>query len=412
MNAVIAHHYWGRPGGGQLVAASTAITFNKLNYNTYLVGSTKFDAKNYLYWFGIDLTGFKQIYTLPIDLKAFGLYMRLIIWKTLLKTIKKIRADIVWTDESTYKPLFDKIKKDFKFIEYIHFPIEVAFKEEFKNSGLYYGEDPYIMEKYSKFPLNIYFKIYTKLHTKFLRKNPFEYSDIVLTNSKWTAEICKKVYGEKPFVLNPPISKNVKIIEKPPSFEERENIIVMLGRFSPEKRYHWVITSIIPVLKKNIRDAKIVIFGGAKTPTAITYLRQIDVLAKKNGLKVSYNINKVADVYLIPDAPREIINNIMLRAKVFLHATINEHWGIVIAEAMANGLPVIAHKSGGAWSDLLEEGQISLGYENEEEAVNSIIKIITNKKLWTKISFKEINKAKNLIFEKYIEKFKQFLEKI
>lgn len=412
MNAIVAHHYWGRPGGGQLVSASTAVAFKKLNYNTVLVGSTKFDAKNYLSWFGLDLTEFEQIYTLPFDLKAFGLYLRLIIWKTLLKAVKKVKADVVWTDESTYKPLFDKIKKDFKFIEYIHFPIEVTFKEEFKNSGLYYGEDPYIMEKYSRFPFNIYFQIYIKFHAKFLRENPFSYADIVFTNSKWTAELCKKIYSEKPFVLNPPISKNVKIVEKPSPYEERENIIVMLGRFSPEKRYHWVITSILPTLKKTIENARIVIFGGAKTPTAITYLRQIDILARKKGLKVSYNINDTADVYLIPDAPRKTINNLMSQAKVFLHATINEHWGIVIAEAMANGLPVVSHKSGGAWSDLLDEGRVGLGYENEQEAIDSIIKIMLDEKLWTKLSYRGIDKAKNLVFEKYVKKFEEFLKKI
>ncbi len=64
-------------------------------------------------------------------------------------------------------------------------------------SGLAYGEDPYIMERYGKFPMNIYWGVFTRLLPKYLRENPFRDADLVLTNSRWTAGVAKMVYGEE-----------------------------------------------------------------------------------------------------------------------------------------------------------------------------------------------------------------------
>ncbi|MGC9107299.1 MAG: glycosyltransferase [Infirmifilum sp.] len=58
---------------------------------------------------------------------------------------------------------------------------------------------------------------------------------------------------------------------------------------------------------------------------------------------------------------RTHINEAMDRARAFLHATINEHWGIAVAEAMARGLTPVVHKSGGAWTDLVKLGKYGMG---------------------------------------------------
>jgi alpha-1,2-mannosyltransferase len=90
--------------------------------------------------------------------------------------------------------------------------------------------------------------------------------------------------------------------------------------------------------------------------------------------------------------------------KVFLHATVNEHWGIAVAEAMARGLPVVVHRSGGAWSDLASEGLYGLGYTDAEEAVEAVAKLLTDASTWRRYSEKSVEKAKQLEFSKFIEK--------
>jgi glycosyltransferase involved in cell wall biosynthesis len=86
---------------------------------------------------------------------------------------------------------------------------------------------------------------------------------------------------------------------------------------------------------------------------------------------------------------------------VFLHATINEHWGIAVAEAMARGLPVAVHRSGGAWTDLAEEGRYGLGYETAEEAKEAVAKLLTDRRTWRFFSQRSLERASKLTFERF-----------
>jgi glycosyltransferase involved in cell wall biosynthesis len=90
-------------------------------------------------------------------------------------------------------------------------------------------------------------------------------------------------------------------------------------------------------------------------------------------------------------------------AKVFLHATINEHWGVAVAEAMARGLPVVIHKSGGAWSDLAMSGEVGLGYDTADEAVESIARLLTDGKEWAYRSWKSTERVSELDFNRWIK---------
>ncbi|MEM1606404.1 MAG: glycosyltransferase, partial [Fervidicoccaceae archaeon] len=175
-------------------------------------------------------------------------------------------------------------------------------------------------------------------------------------------------------------------------------------RFSQEKRYHWVVAEVAPKLFKEVPEAKLVIFGGAATPTLQAYKERVKALAQKAGLKVAESLEAEAQVYLIANAPRRLINQVMDGARAFFHATINEHWGIAVAEAMARGLPPVVHKSGGTWTDLAEEGRYGLGYETAEEAVICLAKTLTER---TGIDPRE--KVKSLHIGNYTNKLKVYL---
>jgi len=401
MRSIVAHHYWGSPGGGQLVCASAALALDELGLRPALAGTFKFDPSRYLEWYGIDLRKY-EVVTLPLSARAFGLWSRLFVWYPALKAIKRFKPDLVFIDEVTYKPLLKR--KAFTLVEYIHFPYEVVIDPKFRGTGLAYGEDPYITERYGRFPLSLYWKAYTWLLPRYMRDNPFRAADVVLANSRWTASVAKMVYGEEPGVLNPPLPPNVEVVERPRPFEEREPIVVMLGRFSQEKRYHWVVGEVAPRLVREVPGARLVIFGGAATPTLRAYYRRVWRLAEGAGLRVAGRLDAEADVYLIANAPRGVINETMDRARAFLHATINEHWGIAVAEAMARGLPVVVHKSGGAWTDLAEEGRYGLGYETAEEAVEALARLLLQG-----AKFNTVEKARELTYPKFKEKLAKAL---
>jgi glycosyltransferase involved in cell wall biosynthesis len=102
----------------------------------------------------------------------------------------------------------------------------------------------------------------------------------------------------------------------------------------------------------------------------------------------------------------------MDQARVFLHATINEHWGVVVTEAMARGLPVVVHRSGGAWSDLAMNGEVGLGYEGVDEAVEALAKLLTDEKAWGHYSGKSLGRVGEITFDKFKEKVKDLTNKL
>lgn len=414
--AVVSHRYWGSPGGGQLVDAASAIALNEAGFDPVLTGTFSFDPHKYVDWYGMDISKYKII-TLSIGVKAFGLLTRLYAWKPAETAIKRYNADLLFTDEPTYKPLLKyKSSKSLKIIEYIHFPLEVVVDPKFKGTGLAYGEDPYIMERYGRFPLNIYWKIYITMLPHYIRGNPFEAADAVLTNSRWTAIVIKEVYGGDPIVLNPPIAPNTEIIGEPPRFSERSPRITMLGRFSEEKRYHWVVKEVAPRLFKDVPNAELIIMGGASTRTQVNYLERVEAEARKAGLKVTRGTNEVdrngGIVRLIPNAPRSMINSIMDSSRAFLHATINEHWGIAVAEAMARGLPIVVHASGGTWSDLAGEGENGIGYQDAEKAVEALVKLLTDESAFSRFSISALSRVKGLTLREYSYKLGKIVKEL
>jgi glycosyltransferase involved in cell wall biosynthesis len=179
----------------------------------------------------------------------------------------------------------------------------------------------------------------------------------------------------------------------------------MVGRFSEEKRYHWVIGEVLPRLREEVPSAKLYIFGATGTRTSRAYYGRLLSLASRAGFKVSGDLGAEADVYLVENAPRDTINEVLDRARAFLHATVNEHWGVAVAEVMARGVPVVVHRSGGTWSDLVGEGSYGLGYTSAEEAAEALAKLLTDPGLWSAMSRRSSERAADMMFTNFIGRF-------
>jgi len=412
LQALVVRHCWNRAGGGELVCAAATKALESMGFDPVLVSTVKIDVSKYPEWFGVDLSKYPKV-DLGFELRAFGIYLRLLVGSSMKKALKRYDAKIIFTGEYTYKRALDLVRrKGVKLVEYVHFPIEASFREEFRRTGVYYGDDPYVLKRYGRFPMNLYYELYLKLLPIFLRENPFEVASLVLANSKWTAALAKEVYGEEPIVLNPPLPLNVGLVESPRPFEAREDAVVMIGRFSEEKRYHWAVREVLPRLKEVNKGVKLYIFGSTGTRTSRAYYCNLVKEARSAGLIASTELEAEADVYLIENAPRSVINEVADRAKAFLHGTINEHLGIAVAEAMARGLPVVIHASGGAWSDLAGEGVYGLGYGTAEEAAEALSKLINDSGTWSHYSKKSIERARDLTFDKFIERASQLFKRI
>jgi len=411
LRVLIPRFYWTRATGGVFVCAAFAKMFEVIGLEPVLVSVIKIDTSRYPEWFGVDLSMYPKL-DLGLELKRFSLYLRFLLFVAIKRALRKYSTELVFTDDPMYKRVVDELRRrGIKLLEYIHFPAEASFRREFLEAGVFYGDASYVMSRYSRFPLNVYYKFYLRLLPFFMRDNPFNVASLVMTNSRWTAKIVKMIYGEEPVIVNPPLPPNVEIVGNPKPFDARNDAIVMVGRFTEEKRYQWVIQELLPRLKKIQRNVKLYIFGSTGVKAAEEYYDKLLILTKKSGFKVSTKLCGEADVYLVENAPRSVINDVMDKAKVFLHATINEHWGIAVAEAMARGLPVVVHKSGGTWSDLASEGLYGLGYTDAEEAAEAIAKLMTDSSMWDYYSKKSTERVRELTFSKFIEKHQDLLRR-
>lgn len=92
---------------------------------------------------------------------------------------------------------------------------------------------------------------------------------------------------------------------------------------------------------------------------------QIVETAREGGLRVEMtapwddlaNAAATPTIYFPGFAQISELPRFYAEASAFLHPAISEPWGLVINEAMASGLPIIASQNGGAAETLLEHGQ-------------------------------------------------------
>ncbi|MEA5620806.1 glycosyltransferase family 4 protein [Cronbergia sp. UHCC 0137] len=91
-------------------------------------------------------------------------------------------------------------------------------------------------------------------------------------------------------------------------------------------------------------------------------------------------------------------------AQCFIHASIQEQWGLVVNEAMAAGLPVLVSKRCGCYEDLIIEGLNGFGFDpvSLSELVDLMINITQRKYDLSKISQTALNHInKNFSIEKF-----------
>jgi glycosyltransferase involved in cell wall biosynthesis len=226
--------------------------------------------------------------------------------------------------------------------------------------------------------------------------SPLDYVDGVIVNSIYMAYIAKKYWNIVPHVLQPPIE--VKSFVSLPK-ENRLPQIVSCGRLDPDKHYEDIIEAIgkSNILRKNI---KVLLLGFMGNPR---YLLNILKLAKK------YDIKLIVEINVSEERKREVLSSSM----IFINSSRYEHFGINIVEAMASGTPVIVHRSGGPYYDIIDRGTYGLSYSTIEELQSNIEKMLVKEpNIWDKYSRLSIVRAGHYDFELFKQKLANIFDKV
>lgn len=95
----------------------------------------------------------------------------------------------------------------------------------------------------------------------------------------------------------------------------------------------------------------------------VQYHAELDTLATSLGLKTAtaktmisaLSIPDSIDVLFLLSIPSAFRDTLLFKAKLLLYTPINEHFGIVPAEAMRVGVPVLASNTGGPLETVVED---------------------------------------------------------
>ncbi|QGR19743.1 glycosyltransferase [Stygiolobus azoricus] len=93
----------------------------------------------------------------------------------------------------------------------------------------------------------------------------------------------------------------------------------------------------------------------------------------------------------------------LCKAKVIFHAKVEEPFGIAIVEGMSAGAVPVVHKSGGSWTDIIEEGKYGYGYLTEEEAVEFLYQALNNESLRKEVKERAKLFSSNNFEEKFLK---------
>ena len=368
----IIHHSLNSCGGGELLSLTVAKTLKERGYEITYYTTQKTDWNYVKSVLGISFKPDHEKCVFKVKIPYFGIYQRLITG-FLSNAIKE--CDLVINTHGDVMPF---VNAD---ITYMHYP----------TFSLWY-ESPVNVKYLKSLFWRSYFIPYYTIQ-KYLVKRT---TCIILTNSKFSQKAIWKHVGKKSIVVYPPI--NIKPYTKLVGKKNRENIVVTIGRFTPEKRYEDVLE-----IASKTPHIKYIIVGSVPNKLSMQYFSKIKTLLLKKKLR---------NVILLPNLRFIDKLRILSKAKVYLHTMINEHFGIAIVEGMAAGLVPVVHMSGGAWEDILDGKQGIHGYafKNAKEAANYIENIVLDENLRKEIVSNNLNYVQKFSTEKFKERVVRIIE--
>lgn len=296
-------------GGAEVVAVASANALANSGFDVILFLSKEVNRKKIQEMIGEPLSSSVKTIINPALLKPRSMFH---LYESAVRSFAfRSHCDVLVDTYSCYVfPWLD--------VSYIHFP--------YLNNYEFKSKFPYLKLAHLRHVITLPYAIF--------EKNLENYDDkLLLANSYFTAKSIRDSLGVDSEVLYPPIPNvlfNASLIA---SDVPREDLVVTVARFGQGKG-----VELVPdIAHRTAKNVRFVMIGLAHDKGVIDAVK---VKIKK--------LNLSERVKIITDASRSDIQSFLSKAKVYLHTTKMEHFGISIAEAMAMGCLPVVHDSGGA----------------------------------------------------------------
>lgn len=370
--ACIIHQSLNAVGGGERVAIAIIDLLRELKYRVRLITLEPTDWSKVGQAYGDNIPRpHEEFSILPFTLTKPGMYMRFLV---LLSIAAKRRCDLVINTHGDVLP----VSAD---IVYMHFPMFAVLRESLSSIG---------------YPASMLRKIYLETYVamqKFLTRH-MKWK-VLVTNSEYSRAAIRKFLGSDSIVVYPPVRIEEFLAAGNTPTSKRRDIVVSCGRFTPEKRYEFVLE-----VTEQLPDIEFHIVGASNSPASFRYVAKLQRIIRDRRLQ---------NVKLHINYPRRDQLKLYSEAKVYMHSMIGEHFGIAIVEAMAAGLVPIVHASGGAWNDIVYRGRYGYGYKTLDEAVRAIENALTN---YTVLRERVVARAREFSYQRFKKRMRKIIETI
>lgn len=162
------------------------------------------------------------------------------------------------------------------------------------------------------------------------------------------------------------------------------NVLLSVGAIG-ERKGHLLTLEAFELLRQNGCDARLVIAG---TVASRSYFERLKQAINRSRFK--------EDIQLLPDLAEKELQELYRAAHVFVLHTQEESQGIVFAEAMAMGLPVVSTKVGGV-PFVVEDGLSGklCDYGDVGAFASNMELLLTDSRLWLSMSEQALKTAQS-----------------
>jgi len=226
----------------------------------------------------------------------------------------------------------------------------------------------------------------------FYHSNP---ANIIIANSSITMDFLKQTWhGCDAQTLHPPVDTDYFALRG-----EKENLVVAVGVIQPNKRFE----DIIKAMRKVSSEYRLVIMGYHHQNK---YYLELQRLTDNIGLRDR--------VKIVLDPAREQLRDILSRAKIAVHASRFEPFGISVVEGMASGCVPIVYEgaTSGPWVDIINKGEFGIGFTTIDELSEKIERIMNNERMCRHYSAGAMRRSKEFDTRVFQDKFTEILSRV
>lgn len=248
--------------------------------------------------------------------------------------------------------------------------------------------------------LNHYFWLYPCWHEILFsneivtRNNCLQYPDAIACLTNVSSKICFLNSNRTICVMPNP---NFFEVQHNISYDERENVIVTVGRYDEQLKRLDKILKIFSQVYKEDNSIKLIVVG------PVNYDETFGKSLEQELLDLSLPVKSVEFVGPQPD-----VSKYYKKAKVFLFASEFEGFGLVLNEAACFGLPIVTSYFLGV-EDLVENDKNGYFYTKETEAKKQLLDILHDTDKWNAMSKYCNEKAETFSKESLIQRWKTLI---